>query len=104
MARQGLRFESILMVYETGRQPFHPAFRKFTGVILSTLFIYCGWTVSAYDIAGNKWIGGEAIFYVDIKDASFADMIWSAATIDALAEWSDKTAFQFLVVEEERDP
>lgn len=104
MAWQGLRFESNLMVYETGRKPFHPACRKFTGVILSTLFISCGWTVSAYDIAGNKWIGGEAIFYVDIKDASFADMIWSAATIDALAEWSDKTAFQFLVVEEEREP
>jgi len=59
---------------------------------------------SAYEIDGAKWIGGSTTFYVDIDGQSYSEISWSLATLEALAEWSEKTVFEFSVVEEYKDP
>ena len=65
------------------------------------LFVF---PVSAYEIDGTKWIGGGATFYVDIEGKSLSEISWNFAVMGALQEWSEKTIFEFSVVEERVDP
>lgn len=58
----------------------------------------------AYEIDGTKWIGGRTAFYVDLDGESYSEISWSEAVLEALVEWSEKTVFDFSVVEEYRDP
>ena len=58
----------------------------------------------AYEIDGTKWIGGRTAFYVDLDGDSYSEISWSEAVLEALAEWSENTVFDFSVVEEYRDP
>jgi len=58
----------------------------------------------AYEIDGKKWVGGKASFYVGIEGASLSEISWRSAVIEALAEWTEKTVFEFSAVDEYRDP
>lgn len=78
--------------------------RRLFYTLLFPLFCSLALPASAYEIDGSKWVGGSTTFYVDIDGASYSEISWSLATLEALAEWSDKTVFEFSVVEEYRDP
>ena len=69
--------------------------------VCALLFVF---PVSAYEIDGTKWVGGGATFYVDIEGKSLSDISWNFAVMGALQEWSEKTIFEFSVVEERVDP
>ena len=72
--------------------------------LLFSLFCSLVSPASAYEIDGTKWIGGSTSFYVAIDGQSYSEISWSEATLEALAEWSEKTVFELTVVEEYKDP
>ncbi|MEX0963723.1 MAG: matrixin family metalloprotease [Pseudohongiellaceae bacterium] len=60
--------------------------------------------ISAFEINGGKWPTGEIEFYVDMEGAAGTGITWNAAFIAAMNEWNDKTPFNFILREENRDP
>lgn len=60
--------------------------------------------IGAYEITGKKWIGANTDFYVDITGYSPMGFSWDIAFKSALGEWTDKTVFDFNLVEEYKDP
>ena len=57
-----------------------------------------------YNVGGNKWLGGEAIFNVSIPGFSASGVSWQMAVVDALNAWTEHTVFDFTVVEEAKEP
>jgi hypothetical protein len=51
----------------------------------------------AFNLDGNRWPGGEATFFVDIPGLAPSGISWNDGFEDSLAQWSDKTAFSFLI-------
>jgi len=60
--------------------------------------------VLAYNLDGSRWPGGESTFSVDIPGSAPSGVTWNQAFEDALAQWSDETAFSFLVNSQYQDP
>lgn len=61
-------------------------------------------SAAAFTIDGSRWIRGETTFYVGIPGTSPSGATWSEAFEDAMAEWNEKTAFRFQIVNQYRDP
>lgn len=60
--------------------------------------------VSAFEINGRKWPTGEIEFYVDMAGVAASGVSWNTAFIAAMDEWNEKTSFNFILREDNRDP
>lgn len=60
--------------------------------------------ISGFEIDGSKWIGGSTEIYLDISGVSATGILWNTAFEDAMDEWTQKTAFEFVLREEYLDP
>ena len=58
----------------------------------------------AYNLDGNRWVNGIATFHVAIPGIAPSGISWNEGFEDALAQWSDQTAFTFLVDNNVVDP
>lgn len=58
----------------------------------------------AYNLDGNRWPEGSATFNVNIPGTSPSGTTWSSAFEDALAQWTEKTEFNFLMNTFPADP
>ena len=58
----------------------------------------------AFEIDGTKWFRAQATVYVSVPGFSATNISWSTAVIDALNNWTERTVFQFNVIEESKDP
>ena len=58
----------------------------------------------SYEIDGNKWFRAQATVYVSMPGLSATKISWNTAAIEALNDWTERTVFQFNVIEESKDP
>lgn len=58
----------------------------------------------AFELDGPKWLGAKAVYYVDMAGMSATEISWNSAVIQSLDEWTEKTLFDFSLVEENFDP
>ncbi|RZW13779.1 MAG: matrixin family metalloprotease, partial [Desulfobulbaceae bacterium] len=72
-------------------------------VVLLTLLL-CASPLTAYEIDGSKWPGGETVFYSALGGFSNRLIRWNEAVLSSLEEWSNQTDFNFVVREEYRNP
>ena len=68
--------------------------RKATGLI-SLICIPAA--ALAFNLDGNRWPDAEATFFVDIPGLAPSGISWNDGFEDSLAQWSDETAFSFLI-------
>lgn len=58
----------------------------------------------AFEIDGTKWARPTATYYVNMEGISGTLVPWNTAFIDAMNEWTEKTLFDFELVEENFNP
>jgi hypothetical protein len=68
------------------------------------LFVFWCGSVLSFEIDGRKWDGAETEIRVGLEGISATGILWNTAFIDALNEWSQETAFNFLLREENHTP
>jgi len=59
---------------------------------------------TAFEIDGSKWFGAATEIYVDMEGISGTGILWNAAFISAMNEWTSETDFTFNLIEEHKDP
>lgn len=67
-------------------------------------FLILSSSATAFETAGNFWINGQASFYAAIPGISPGGESWQAAFERSLAAWTQNTAFEFIIIDEFRDP
>lgn len=72
--------------------------------LLLLLILGVGTAAFSFELSTNFWEDGESTFYVGFAGLSPSGISWNAAFEDAMAEWSDRTDFQFNVINEYLDP
>ena len=77
---------------------------KRTAILTFMFLVATTAPAEAFEIAGNKWLGAKAEFYVSIPGLSATQISWNTAVIESLKQWSQQTVFDFTVVEENKDP
>ncbi len=70
-------------------------------LLAASIFASASW---AFNTTGARWVGVSTTFHVDIPGVAPSGQTWSAAFEDALTQWSEKTAFDFLVDRTAVDP
>ncbi|MCG8413660.1 MAG: matrixin family metalloprotease [Pseudomonadales bacterium] len=68
------------------------------------LLILSSSSANAFETAGNFWSNGQADFYAAIPGISPSGEPWQTAFERALAAWTQNTAFNFVTIDEFRDP
>lgn len=72
------------------------------------LFLLCllgaAWKVYSFNVDGSRWPEGEATFSVDIPGTAPSGISWNTAFEDALAEWNERTLFDFFIDNNDVDP
>lgn len=78
---------------------------KYPGAAVACGLLLWPLSLSAFEVNGTKWLGGRADFYVAMEGrATVSQIAWSTAVTEALNAWTEKTVFDFNVIEEYRDP
>ncbi len=72
-------------------------------VFMVTLASVAAWGFS-FNTGSPKWPGASTRFYVGIPGTSRSGTPWAQALSEAAQEWNDKTAFEFQIINEYRDP
>ncbi|MEX2367012.1 MAG: matrixin family metalloprotease, partial [Pseudohongiellaceae bacterium] len=60
--------------------------------------------VFSFEVDGNRWPEGETTFHVDFTGLSPSGTSWNQSFEDALAQWNEKTSFNFLISDTYADP
>ena len=58
----------------------------------------------SFNLDGNRWLNGEATFFIDIPGEAPSGVTWNEAFEEAMAQWTNDTDFNFLVRNEYVDP
>jgi len=61
-------------------------------------------TLSAFDINGRKWPGGEVEVYLDLTGSSASGVLWNTGFAAAMQDWNEATPFNFVLRPEFRNP
>ncbi len=74
--------------------------------LLATLGAPLAFKALAFDISalGTKWPGARATIHVGMPGVSPSGIAWSTALADAAQEWTDSTAFEFIISPAYRNP
>ncbi len=72
--------------------------------ILAALLGVLSVTAYSFSVSGSKWPGGSTHLHVGISGLSASGKSWSDALRRAAQEWTDKTPFDFTLINAYRDP
>jgi predicted Zn-dependent protease len=72
--------------------------------ILAALLAVLSVTTYSFSVNGSKWPGGTAHMHVGMPGLAASGKSWSDALRRAAQEWTDKTPFNFTLINSYRDP
>ncbi|MDT8397340.1 MAG: matrixin family metalloprotease [Pseudomonadales bacterium] len=78
-----------------------PAVGLVSGLLMALLLPL---PAAGFNITGSRWDAGETVFNVGITGNAPSGQSWSVAFEDAMARWSQATAFDFLIMRSFLDP
>ena len=76
----------------------------FAPIAASLALFFISAQSAAFEISGSKWKGGTTDFYVSLIGESPSGIAWHDSFLAAIADWDDKTVFDFAVIEQPIDP
>jgi len=75
---------------------------RITALLLSTLLSIN--SSHAFEVSGNFWESGQAVFHVGISGSSPSGGTWNDAFKRSMAAWSNVSLFEFVAVDDYLDP